>query len=469
MGDIRRLLETTAAHAADFLEGLDERPVGVSASPAELHAAIDRPLPEEGTAPEVVLEELVRDCDPGLLGSPTGRFFGFVIGGTLPSAIAADWMTSAWDQNTGIHVCGPSAAVAEEVAGAWLKELLGLPAEASFALVTGCQMAHVTCLAAARNHLLAARGWDVERRGLAGAPAIRVLASPDRHDTVDRAVRLIGLGVDSVEPVASDETGRMAPEALAEALALGDGAPAIVVAQAGQLNSGAFDDFGAIADLARPHGAWVHVDGAFGLWAAASRRLRHLVAGVERADSWSTDGHKWLNTPYDLGIAVVAHPEPHTASMSVRVSYLPHSTEARDPVDWTPEFSRRARGFTAYAAIRELGRRGVEDLVERCSDAAAAIVAGIGALPDAQVVAEPVINQGLLRFLSPDGEHDRRTDEVIASVQAGGEAWFGGAAWHGMRVMRVSVSGWRTGARDVERAVAAVDAALRAPAAPLAS
>ena len=289
-----------------------------------------------------------------------------MIGGALPAALAADWLTSAWDQNAGLALPTPGAAVVEEVAGRWLKELLGIPAHASFALVTGCQMAHATALAAARNHLLAKAGHDVERDGLAGAPPIRVVAGAKRHGTLDRSLRLLGLGTGSVDVVPADDQGRMVVDELRSALSGATG-PTIVCSQLGEVNTGACDDVNAIADAAIEAGAWHHVDGAFGLWAAAAPSLRHLTAGVERADSWATDAHKWLNVPYDSGIAFCAHPESHQAALGIRSAYLLHADPetGRDPVDWNPEHSRRARGFTVYAALRSLGRSGVADLVER--------------------------------------------------------------------------------------------------------
>ena len=298
-----------------------------------------------------------------------GRYFGFVIGGALPAALAADWLTSTWDQNAGLYVIGPSAAVVEEVALEWLRELLGLPEGVSAAFVTGCQMAHVTALAAARHHVLEQAGWDLLEDGLQGAPRIRVLVGEQRHVTIDRALRYLGIGARQIEPLAADEQGRLRPEALRDALAGATG-PTIVCAQAGDVNTGAFDPLDEIADIVEGTGAWLHVDGAFGLWAAASPRFRHLVAGAERADSWTTDGHKWLNVPYDSGIAFCARPEAHRAAMSVRASYLEQADPdaARDQLDWTPEFSRRARGFPIYAAIRALGRTGIAELVERCCD-----------------------------------------------------------------------------------------------------
>ena len=454
-------------HAGAWLDGLDARPVGATVDYATLYARFGGPLPASGTDATRVVDELVAAAEGGLLGSLGGRFFAWVIGGSLPSALAADWLTSAWDQNAGMYACAPAASVAEEVAGAWIKELLELPAEASFALTTGCQLAHFTCLAAARHAVLERAGWDVGAEGLFGAPPIRVLVSEERHGTVDRALRFLGLGRRALVPLATDDEGRIRPAALEAELAGADG-PTIVVLDAADLNIAAFDPFAELIPLARAAGAWVHVDGAFGLFARASRALRHLTAGVDGADSWATDAHKWLNVPYDCGIAVVRDARAHRAAMTTSASYLSPDTEARDEMDWNPEWSRRGRGFALYAALRELGRDGVEALVDRTCAHAHAIVTGIGALPGAEVLWTPQLNQGLVRFLAPaappdDPAHDRRTDAVIAAVNAGGEAFFSGTTWRGKRAMRVSVVNWRTSDDDVRRTVAAVQRVLAAP------
>ena len=450
------LLRRTTDHALAFIDSLAHRPVCATAAPAELRAALDRPFPETGLAPEQVIDELVRDVSTGLLGTPSGRFFGWVIGGTLPAAIAADWLTSTWDQNAAIYACSPAAAIIEEIAGRWLKQLLGIPSSASFALVTGCQMAHTTALAAARHHLLADRGWDVERRGLAGAPAIRILTTAARHETLIRAARLLGIGDAAICLLPCDDAERMQLPYLEDALRECPNVPTIVCLQAGDLHAGAFDPFAEACAIAHANAAWVHIDGAFGLWVATSPRLRSLLAGAERADSWATDGHKWLNLPYDSGLAFVSHPPAHRAALSQPASYRIEIDDVRDQADWTPEWSRRARGFALYAALRSLGRAGIAELVERCCAQAHRLVTGIGALPGAEVVVTPQINQGLVRFLADDGDHDGRTDTVIERIQASGIAWFGGATWHDKRVMRVSVSNWRTNDNDVDRAIESV-------------
>jgi glutamate/tyrosine decarboxylase-like PLP-dependent enzyme len=457
----RSALETAARLALDYLESLDQRPVGVLAQQPVMLERLGSTLADEGISPERVIDELVRDAEPGIIGSAGGRFFAWVIGGALPSALAADWLTVAWDQNAVLAASAPAAAMVEEVAGGWLKQILGLPAEASFAFVSGCQMAHVTCLAAARHALLEKRGWNVEELGMAGAPPIRIFSSDQRHGSFERAVRLVGLGTANVEYLAADSNGRLIPDALAHALER-ETRPAIVLLQAGEINTGVYDPFANLIPIARRHGAWVHVDGAFGLWAAASPRYRHLVEGFELADSWATDGHKWLNVPYDSGYAFVAHPRPHRASMSHRAVYLTHDAARRDQIDWNPEWSRRARGFSTYAALRELGRNGVAALIERCCDHARAIVDGIGQLPRTEVLWRPSINQGLVRFLDPHGaDHDHRTDDVIAAIAATGEAFFTATTWRGMRAMRVSVCNWQTSDEDVRRTVSAVAIVLR--------
>jgi glutamate/tyrosine decarboxylase-like PLP-dependent enzyme len=457
----RELLRTTADLAADFLESLDERPVWPRATVEELREALGGPLPEESRAPLEVVEELARAAEPGVVAMPGGRYFGFVIGGALPASLAADWLTSAWDQNAGLVVGGPAAAVAEEVAGAWLKELLGVPPSASFSLVTGCQMAHVTCLAAARHDVLERAGWDVERHGLHGAPWIHVFVGGKRHVTIDRALRLLGLGSDCAIRVEVDDQGRMRAEALAEALRSHDG-PAIVCAQVGEVNTGAVDPLPAIADACRERKAWLHVDGAFGLWASASPAFAPLVAGVERAHSWATDAHKWLNVPYDCGLAFVADPAAHRAAMRLVAEYLVvDEKEARDAMDWTPEFSRRARGFAVYAALRALGRSGVAELVERCCRHARTFGEELAQLPGCEILNDIVLNQVLFRFAD-----NSTTSAVLAAVQASGEAWMSGTTWDGRAAIRISVSNWRTSDDNVARTVAAFQAAMSADARP---
>lgn len=464
--DFREALDVAFAHAISHLEHLDESSVAATRDAATLRAQINKPLAQEGMPAQQVVEALVRDVEGGLLGSAGGRFFGWVIGGALPAPLATDWLISAWQQNAALYACSPAAAVVEETVGAWLKDILGLPQQASFALVTGCQMAHVTCLAAARHALLSKIGWDVESQGLYGAPPIRILSSSERHGSFERAVRLLGFGQAHIKLLPVDHQLRLVPEVLEEELGKAGGGPTLVLLQAGDINIGAYDSFEKLIPIAKRFGAWVHVDGAFGLWAAASSRLRHLVKGIEAADSWATDGHKWLNVPFDSGFAFVADPEAHRASLAFRAGYLTHATDARDEMDWNPEWSRRARGFPVYAALRQLGRDGLAELIERCCRHAAAIVTGISELPTAEVLWQPVINQGLIRFLdqtagATEEDHDRRTDEVIAAILKTGEAFFGGTTWRGRRAMRVSVCNWQTSEHDVQRVVKAVRSVLQ--------
>jgi glutamate/tyrosine decarboxylase-like PLP-dependent enzyme len=448
VSDTGELLRRTAEIAAAYLDTLDERPIFPDVTPEQLRDMLGGPLPEEPLPPGQVVEELAAGVEPGVVGMGSGRYFGFVIGGALPAALAADWLTSAWDQNAGLYVGGPSASVVEQVTREWLVDLLGLPADSSLGFVTGTQMAHVTGLAAARGHVLDAAGWDVGTRGLIGAPPLRVIVGEKRHATIDRALRLLGLGAPEV--VAADAEGRLRPEALREAI--GDG-PTIVCAQAGEVNTGAFDPLPEIADACEQAGAWLHVDGAFGIWAAVSPRLRRLVEGLERADSWTTDAHKWLNVPYDSGIVLCRHPESHRAAMTTSASYLIQdegTRRVRDQMDWVPEFSRRARGFAVYAALRSLGRRGLQELVERCCDAAARFAERIAELDGVEVLNEVVLNQVLFRF-----ESDERTDKVLASVQRDSRVWMSGTTWDGRKAIRVSVSNWQTGNEEIDLAVTA--------------
>ena len=446
----RDLLDAAARHAADYLESLPERHVGAPRGVAETQAALQATLPDDPVDPRRVLDELVAEADPGITAMGSPRYFGFVIGGAYPAAIAADWMASAWDQNSGLAGPTPSVAAIEEITGAWLLDLLGLPEDASFALVTGCQMAHVTALAAARHRLLAGAGWDVEADGLIGAPPLRALIGEERHVTVDRALRLLGLGSACIEPVAVDDCGAMRADALAEALAAGGDGPTLVCAQAGNVNTGAVDPLDAVCDAAHEAGAWVHVDGAFGLWANASPGRRELLAGCERADSWATDGHKWLNVPYDCGIAVVADREAHRGSMSVQASYLQQGEPLREPMDWTPEFSRRARSLPVYAVLRSLGRSGVAELVDRLCACAERFAERFRERPGVEVLAQG-LNQVLVR---PDGD----VDAIVRAIQDEGTCWVSATTWRGARCIRISVCNWRTTFEDVDLSVAAMAA-----------
>jgi glutamate/tyrosine decarboxylase-like PLP-dependent enzyme len=451
----RELLRRAAELAADHLDTLDTRAVYPQVTVDELTERIDVPLPDGPTNPADVLEELARALEPGIVASQSGRYFGFVVGSSLPAALAADVLVSTWDQNLGLLALGPSALVAENTAGAWAKDLLGIPEHASFAFVTGCQTAHFTCLAAARQHVLAAVGWDVAERGLAGSPPITVLVGAMRHSTIDRSLRYLGIGRTQIHALDALPDGRLDPTALTAALADAVG-PTIVCAQAGEVNTGVFDDLEAVADAVEGTSAWLHVDGAFGLWAAAAPSLCHLLAGSERADSWATDAHKWLNVPYDCGIAFCVHPDAHREAMTAQAVYLMREADViREPMDWTPEHSRRARAVPVYAALRQLGRSGVADLVERSCARARRFASGIRELPGCEVLNDVVLNQVLFRFAD-----DATTTGALAAVQAGGEAWMSGTEWDGRPAIRLSVSSWRTTERDVDRAVAAFAAAL---------
>ncbi|MBB5852980.1 pyridoxal phosphate-dependent decarboxylase family protein [Amycolatopsis umgeniensis] len=448
MSELRDLLSEVAARVADYRESVADAPVfpddtsGVRGKLGE--------LPEKPTPPADVIRRLADAVEPALVATTGPRYFGFVTGGALEAATAADMLTTGWDQGAFNQVTSPAAAIVEEVAGEWLKDVLGLPSGASFGFVTGGQGANTVCLAAARHHVLARTGWDVERRGLHGAPPLTVVAGEERHATIDRSLRLLGLGTDAVRPVRTDSQGAIDIADLERVL---DG-PAIVCLQAGNVNTGAFDDFAAATAIAHERGAWVHVDGAFGLWAAATPTLEHLTAGVETVDSWAVDGHKWLNVPYDSGYAFCAHPESHAAAMSLTAAYLTGQGDGgvRAPSDFVPESSRRARGFATWAALSELGRSGVADLVERCCALARRFAGQLAKIEGVTVVNDVVLNQVLVGF----GED---TDKMVEAVQRSGECWMGATTWRGRRLMRISVSGWSTTEADVDRAVAAIQAA----------
>jgi glutamate/tyrosine decarboxylase-like PLP-dependent enzyme len=455
---VRELLRRTADHIADYREGLAEARVFPSTSVGELRQALGGPLPERGTSAAEVVETLATAVPPGLVASAGPRYFGFVTGGSLPAATAADLLVTGWDQLAFNPVSSPASAVVEEVAGGWLKEVLGLPASASVGFVTGGQGANTVALAAARHHVLAQAGWDVEGNGLIGAPRVRVVVGAERHATIDRSLRLLGLGSAVVEEVPPRADGSIDPIALEEVLAGGPDGPLIVCLQAGNVNSGACDDLVGGVALAHARGGWVHVDGAFGLWAAASPRTRPLVGGLAAADSWACDGHKWLNVPYDSGYAFCAHPEAHAAAMAYAAAYLVGQGEGpvRNPSAFVPESSRRSRGMATWAALKELGRDGVVELVDRCCALARRFAAALDGVEGAGVVNDVVLNQVLVRF----GDDDR-TRRVVEAVQRSGECWMGGTAWHGMALMRISVSNWSTREADVDRSVQAILAACR--------
>ena len=450
MNDDRKILERVVEEATGFLDGLPGRRVAARTDVAGVATALRRPLPEEGTDPMEVIEELIAGAEPGVLAIPSGRFFGWVMGGVLPATLAADWLTSTWDQNAGLLVSSPAAAGAEWVASEWLLDLLGLPANSAVGFVTGAMIANFSCLAAARHDVLRRAGWDVEGDGLRGAPRLTVIVGEERHETVDVALRFLGLGEQRSIAVPADDQGRIRLDALTDTLAQVGNDPLIVCLQAGNVHSGAFDPIADAVDLAHEYGAWVHVDGAFGLWAAASPQYRHLVAGVERADSWASDAHKTLNVPYDSGLAIVAKAEAMYAAMGVHAAYLIQD-ERPDPFSTVPEFSRRARGFTVWAALRSLGSRGVAEMVERFCQHARRFAAGLAEMDGVRVVNDVVFTQVCVSFGT-----DEVTREVAARLLKDGTAWMTPSTWHGQAVLRISVSNWRTTNGDVDLTLAAV-------------
>jgi glutamate/tyrosine decarboxylase-like PLP-dependent enzyme len=449
--------------AAAYLDSLPTRRVGGPVDLAALRAALGGPLPEGPTDPVAVVDWLAAAADPGLVASAGPRYFGFVVGGSLPAALGADWLASAWDQNAGLYVLSPAAAVAEEVAGAWLLELLGLPAETTVGFVTGATMANFTALAAARHGVLTSAGWDVERHGLQGAPPVTVVTHAGTHVTVYASLQMLGLGREGegVRRVKSDDSGRMRPDELRAALATIEG-PTIVCLQAGNVNTGAFDPFAELIPIAHERGAWVHIDGAFGIWAAAVPAMRDLMRGHDGADSWSTDAHKWLNVPYDSGLVFVRDGAAHHGSMALGAEYYIETAGAeRDPYNWTPESSRRARGFAVLAALRSLGRSGLVDLIERDCAHARRMAERLSAGPCVSILNDVVLNQVLVRFEGPAGDADgslgdARTRNVVDAVQRDGTCWLGGTTWAGRAAMRVSVSGWQTAGADIERSADAI-------------
>lgn len=455
---IATLLSDAAMRAVAFRRALPDRPHVPRASYAEMVARMDGPTPEVGIAGPAVIADLDSLAGPGLSAMAGPRFFGWVIGGSHPVGVAADWLTAAWGQNAGNHVASPAAAAAETVAAAWLLDLLDLPRDCSVGFTTGATMANFSGLAAARGALLRRVGWDVEAQGLFGAPPITVLIGDDAHTTVFSALQYLGLGHDRVVRIPTDTNGRMDATAFAAAARELAG-PAIAIAQAGQLNTGAFDPFVAITEETRARGMWLHVDGAFGLWARACPDVAHLGAGLEHADSWATDGHKWLQTPYDCGYVIVRDRDAHHRAMTTAASYLPlAAADERDPVHFVPELSRRARGFATWAMIRALGRDGIAAMIAGHCALARRMAASLARAPGVRLVNDVVLNQVIVRFGADrsDTDGDALTDAVIAQVQREGECFVGGARWRGRWVMRISVIGYSTTIDDAERSVAAL-------------
>ena len=454
-GELEQLLAQTRDLALAYIEGLPDRPVAGAVDDAEIKAALGGPLADDPIDAAAVIEQLATGADPGLVATSGGRFFGFVEGGVLPAALAADWLASTWDQNPGFYVLSPAAAIVEEIVQEWLLDILGLPASASIGFTTGAQAANLAGLAAARHHVLAAAGWDVEADGLNGAPPVTVIVGEERHATIGRALRFLGLGEKTVTVVAADAQGAMDATALEEGLKRRDG-PTIVCAQAGNVNTGAFDPFRSIAEASHDQGAWVHVDGAFGLWAAASPELRHLVDGIELADSWAADGHKWLNVPYDSAFVACAHPDSHRIAMALHAPYLVRDPNgSRNGSDWTPESSRRARAFAVWAALRSLGRNGVAEMIERCCEHARSFATKLSDRDGFEVLNDVVLNQVLVRV----GDDDDRTRATADGVQRRGGAWLGETTWHGKVALRISVSDQATTAEDVDNAIEEIVAA----------
>jgi len=445
------VLAAAWAIAARYLDDLGRRHVGGVATRAEMLAALGGPLPVGAADPVTVLRDLATNADAGIVASAGPRYFGFVTGGAVPVTVGADWMASAWDQNGALFVMSPALGVIEDVVAGWVLEMLQLPTTASVGFVTGAHMANFTCLAAARHEVLRRAGWDVEAHGLQRAPRVRVIAGGEVHVSAVGALRYLGFGAGEIATVAVDDQGRMRAEALAATLSK-DGGPTIVCAQVGNVNTGASDPIDAIVTSAHAHNAWVHVDGAFGLWAAAVPELRAQLLGIERADSWATDAHKWLNVPYDSGLAIVADAAPHRAAMSIKASYLQRGAdEERVGTDWVPESSRRARAIPLYALIRALGRDGVVEIVRRNCSLARRMADRLAMEPGVTILNHVTLNQVLAHFAS-----DHTTRDVIARVQAEGTCWAGGALWQGRQAMRISVSNWSTTDADIDRSAEAI-------------
>jgi len=453
----QRILEAAQQIAAQYLDTVASRHVGGTATRAQLLKTLGGPLPTGAADAVAVLNDLARNADPGIVASAGPRYFGFVTGGSVPVTVGADWIASAWDQNGAFFVMSPALGVLEDVVAGWILELLGLPRSSGVGFVTGAHMANFTCFAAARHEVLRRVGWNVETHGLQRAPRVRVIAGAEVHVSAVGALRYLGFGSEEIEIVPSDDQGRMRADALEAALAKSTG-PTIVSAQVGNVSSGASDPIGEIVESAHRHGAWVHVDGAFGLWAAAVPELHSQVKGVETADSWATDAHKWLNVPYDSGLAIVADAAPHRASMSLKASYLQRGAdEERIGTDWVPESSRRARAVPLYALFRALGRDGIIGIVRSNCALARRMADRLSTAKGVTILNAVVLNQVLVHF-----RDDETTRRIIAAVQAEGTCWAGGAVWQGKQVMRISVSNWSTTEADIDRSADAILKCLKA-------
>ncbi|MFN0110300.1 MAG: pyridoxal phosphate-dependent decarboxylase family protein [Blastocatellia bacterium] len=469
----QQILQRTTELATDFLDELPERPVGRPVNYAEMLARLggqlgdqlgdqlSEKLPATGEDSLQVVEKLVEAVNPGLVATPGPRYFGFVVGGAHPASLAAEWLVSAWDQNAGAYVLSPAAAAIEEVIRVWLVELFGLARETSLGFTTGGTMANFTGLAAGRRAMLQTVGWDVETQGLFDAPKLTVVTSAESHVSIFAALQMLGLGRERVIRVPTDSQGRMRPDELQSVLASVD-SPVLVCAQAGNVNTGAFDPLLEIAPLVRNRNGWLHVDGAFGLWAAACPAHQSLAAGIELADSLAVDCHKWLNVPYDSGLVFVRDRAAHQEAMTLSAPYYAAGAEpGRDNHNWVPEASRRARGFAIYAALRAMGRDGVAQIIERCCALARRMAGRLAQDSRVQILNDVVLNQVLLRFLPPSGsteieQVDAFTAEVIRRVQADGTCWAGGTTWREMHAMRISVSNWSTTESDIDRSASAI-------------
>jgi len=457
IADRRKLLERTAEIANRFLDELSDRPVARRVAFGDLVTKMGGDLPLEGEASLQVIEQLAEIADPAVVATAGPRYFGFVVGGSLPAAVAADWLTTIWDQNGAFYAHSPAAAAAEQVAGKWLVDLFGLGKETSVGFVTGGTMANFTALAAARHSSLNKVGWDVETRGLIEAPPITVITSDESHVSIFASLQMLGLGSERVVRVPTDEQGRMRPDRLQSILA-GINTPFVVCAQAGNVNTGAFDPIAEIAGCVRDHAGWLHVDGAFGLWAAASDERRWLTEGIELADSVSVDCHKWLNVPYDSGLVFIRDAATHQAAMTLNAAYYVTAPGVeRDNCNWVPEASRRARGFAVYAALRALGRHGIAELVDRCCRLAQRMAERLSQVSGVRILNDVVLNQVLVRFSDSSGiDDDSFTVRVIQRVQEDGTCWLGGTTWHGMHAMRISISNWSTTEKDIDTSAKAI-------------
>ncbi len=464
--DFEPTLATAEALARRWIDGIDSRPTSISSSAADAVAAADRPFPETGLGGAEVLEELAAIAEPGLASTGSGRYLALVTGGVTPAALGADWMVSAWDQNAGFAELYPGVVGVELAAARWTLEALDLPRDSAVGFATGGQGANTAGLLAGRHAVLAAHGHDVETAGLVGAPSVNVLVSDEQHSTIPRALRLLGLGTESATSIPTDSDGRVLVADLSAALDASDG-PTIVCVQAGNVNGGAFDPIAEISAEIQQRKSqrgdiWLHVDGAFGLWVRASDRFGHLAAGVEAADSWAVDAHKWLNTPYDCGIVIVRDRGVLARAIGYRAAYLPEAMAIPNPVDSVVESSRRARGVPVWATLRSLGRSGLSDLVDRCCDRASELAAALEKVEGAEIM-HAEINQIVVGFDDPSGDddHDGHTNRILAVVQAGGECFPTGTIWRGRAAIRLSVSNWRTDSDDIAAAAAALTAAHR--------